>query len=518
MRLLLAFALLLAFTLPAQADPVTAAIGGIAAWYASIGVVGQALVQIGVGLALSAASYGLQYLLSGGGKRIGQAQDRPGVLIPERDGLLDVRRVYGTAVVAGGVFFQKTVQDTSSSQPDIYVFGVTISEGICEELVSVIINGVECRIDASGNPIDAPWNNGGNYYLKVSFRTGTASQAIDPIILARFPTEDAEFRQRGIATAVIEMNFGTSADHHTELWGAGGIPQLAFKVKGLTVYDPRDLAQDPDDNTTWTWSENATLIEADWLRADIGFGIASGEIDWDSVAESADTDDEFVPTLTGIERRGTINGAVSAGEANTDVLSSMVQQNRALVRKTLGTYTIKADVAADPVATIHQGLLVGQLSYQNEPGRRAALNRVVTQFYPESRFNQSAEIAFEDAALIAADGETLEQRVSLRFCDSPSTAQRLGFALIEENRVGRTLTAVLDIAVLVAAGKPAGQMLEAGDVGWCEFDAPYDTINGLYKINGLEIGGDFTVTVAMSGTTEDIILGWSTALEQAFEE
>lgn len=102
----LAVAAIFSGTAQASADPITAAIGGIAAWYASLVPVGQALVQIGVGLALSAASMGLQYLLSGGGKRVNAAQDQPGVLIPVRDGLLPVIRAYGTVAASGGVFFR----------------------------------------------------------------------------------------------------------------------------------------------------------------------------------------------------------------------------------------------------------------------------------------------------------------------------------------------------------------------------------------------------------------------------
>lgn len=514
MKRLAAFILLSSVLVgPAHADPVSTAIVGIASWYASIGVVGQAVVQIGLGLALSAASMGLSYLLSGGGKRVQQAQDKPGVVVPERDGLLTRHRLYGHVVVAGGIFFQKTVQGSGSAKPNLYVLGAAVSEGVCDSLTSVIINGVECEIDASGNAMTFPWNDGGNIYLKASFRSGTSTQTIDTIIAARFPTEDTDFRQRGVATVVLEMAFGLDADHHTQLWGAGGIPQLAFKVKGLKVYDPRKPAHDPDDATTWEWSENATLIETDWMMSDMGFGIAPADIDWDTVKASADIDDEWVPTLDGIERRGTINGSVDSSERNVDVLASMEQQNRALIRKTLGTYTVTSDTPAEAVATIHQGLLVGALNYQNEPPSRSAINRVVTQFYPEERFNQSAEIAYEDAGYIAADGETLEQRVSLRFCDSPPTAQRLGFALIEENRVGRTVTGLFDPAVIVAAGKP-GQLLEAGDVVWLEMRSPYDDVSGLYRINSLEIGGDFNVTISMSGTSTDILEGWNTGLEQ----
>lgn len=531
-RVLHAALLMLAMTVPAHAEPVTGAILGVASWYGSLSVVGQLAVQIGVGLALSAASYGLQYLLSGGGRRQQEAQqDAPGVQIPERDGLLEGSRLYGTHVVAGGVFFQKTIADSGSAKPNVYVYGLALSEGECDSLVSVIINGIECQIDSSGNPITAPWYNASGNFLKASFRPGTSTQAMDSIIAARWPTPPAdflpddaarlskwpEFRQRGVCTVVLEMKFGANADQHTELWGSGGIPQIAVKLKGLKILDATDPNQSPSNPAGWKWQTNATLVQADWLTCDMGFAIDPAEIDWASVRESALLDAEWLPTLGGSEQRGTINGRITSSEANVDVLAAMAQQNRALVRKSFGTYSIRTDRIAEPVATIHQWLLVGDFSYRNEPDTRAAINRVVTQFLPESRFNQSAETVFEDPALIAADGQVFEQRVTLRFCDSAPTAQRLGFAMVKENRVGRTVTGVFDIAVLIAAGKP-DQLLSAGDVIWLELASPYGDVNGLYEVNSLEVNGDFTVTVAMTGTTPEIFTGWSTAIETVFED
>lgn len=537
MKRLLLVALLLVAT-PAQAAPVAAAVAGVGAWYASIGVVGQFVVQIGVGLALAAASAGISYLLSGGGQRTSQAAgdstalaSQSGVQDEERSGLLERRRLYGRQVVSGGIFFQKTI--ASGGTLNRYVLGFTISDGICDALEAVIINGIEVLVDSVGNPQLAPWYDVTGNKFTVSFRSGANDQAMDPIIAARWPSPPADFhadddsatriakwakfRQRGVSTVVIDMDFGTTADIHTSLWGAGGIPDIKFRVRGLKVYNALDINADPDDASTWAWSDNATLIEADWLRSDMGFGVTSAEIDWRSIKASAATDAEWVPTLAGIEQRGRINGVVIGSEANDSVLSSMALQNRALIRRSFGKYTIRADSTRDPVMTIHQGLIVGALSFQNEPDTRAAINRVVAQFAPADKFNQSAETVYEDAALIAIDGQTLEQRLSLRFCDSSAAAQRLGYAQVTENRVGRTLTGSFDISVLIAPGKPNGQLLEAGDVSRIWF-AVYQAMNGLYTDTSIEIAQDFTVTLSLAGYDPAVIDGWTVALETPFED
>jgi len=520
---------------PAQAAPVAAAAAGVVAWYGSLGFAGQLLVQVGVGLALAAASAGISYLVSGGGQRQAQAisdsntlSSVSGVQDQQRSGLLDRRRLYGTQVVAGGVFFQKTIATTGTLNR--YILGFAISDGVCDSLVSVIINGTEVPVDSSGNPQLAPWYDVTGNKFKTSFRNGADDQAMDPIIASYWssppddfhPEDDdatratkwAKFRQRGVSTIVIDMDFGADADAHTALWGAGGIPDIKFRVKGLTVYNALDTNADMDDATTWAWSDNASLIGADWLRSDMGFGVASDEVGWDSVKEGATIDGEWIPTLAGIEQRGRINGVVLGTETNDSVLASMALQNRALIRRAFGKYSIRADRSSDPVSTIHQGLIVGALSYQNEPDTRSAFLSVVAQFAPASKFNQSAETTYSDAGFVDGDNQ---QRLSLRFCDSPSASQCFGDAAVTENKVGRTLTGSFDISCLIAAGKPDGQLLQAGDVVRVWFPV-YQTMNGLYTVTSIEIAQDFTVTLALTGYDPAVIDGWTVALETAFED
>lgn len=514
MKRLIAAIAVIAIATPAHADPVSiaAAVYGIGSWWASIGIVGQALVGIGISLAAT----GISYLLNSGKQTERAANSNlPSVNVPERDGLLERSRGYGLFTSPGGVFYQKTVGNGSTSNPSIYVFGVTISEGVCDSLQAVIINGVLCRIDSLGQPIDAPWFDGSTRYFKVSFRAGTDTQAIDPIITARFPTESAEFRQRGVCTVVMEMQFGATADQHSLLWGAGGIPQLLFQVKGLHIYDPRNSAQAADTPSTWAWSDNASLVQADWMRAELGFGIASGDMNWDTVRIAANTDDITFQTLSGPERRGRVNGRAFSSENNADVLDTMALQNRALIRRVDGQYTITSrSVSLTSVATIHQDLLVGDLAYQNEPDTRSTLNSVSVEFQPASRFNQSAEVYYQDTALVALDGQVYERRVSLRFNDSSASAQRLGYGMVVENRAGRTLSMAADIAVIYAPGKDNKQ-LEIGDVVTV-YMRNYQAINGLYMVDKLDITTDFVVQLSMTGYDPNMIDGWSVDKEMPF--
>lgn len=533
MRVLLAALLVTtAMVSPSHAEPISAGITALGFWYAGLSAVGQLAVQIGIGLALTAASFGISYLLGGGGSRQQTAVQNEvdiGVQVEEQRAMLERRRLYGTVVVSGGVFFQKTTGGTSGAQ--IFVKGYTLSDGVCDGLESIIINGIECPVDQFGNPQVAPWYNDAGNKLKVSFRSGADDQAMDTIIATYWasPPDDfypddadrttlwAAFRQRGVATVVVEMQFGADAEEHTELWGAAGIPDLKFRVRGLHIFDKRDSNQSATDPTTWGYSDNATLVEADWLTSDMGFGIDPDEIEWESIKASANIDDDWLDTLDGLERRGRINGLVLGSEANDSVLSTMALQNRALVRRAFGLHSIRADSISEPVCTIHQDLIVGAINYQNEVDTRAAINRAEIEFAPASKLNQSDETAWEDAALITLDGQTLPQRLSLRFADTPGQAQRLGYATIKDNRAGRTFSGTFDLSVLNAAGKPNGQLLEAGDVVrlWLR---NYQAVNGLYTVSSLEIGQDFTVALSLAGYDPDAIAGWSSDIEIPFEE
>lgn len=496
----------------AEADPVTLIAAASSAWTflttTFVGQVVSAVVLTGVSYLLNRAAMN---------NRAASQQATPSVQIQQRSGLLDVRLAYGEYVQGGGICHQKSVEDAGSTTKNIYVPMMALSEGECDSLTGLVINSAECVIDASGYPITAPWYDGATHYFKASFRAGTTTQAIDPIISARFPSEDSGFRQRGVCTLAAELNFGATNDQHTELWGNAAEPDVKVKMKGRKIYDPRDPAQDADDSSTWAWSDNATLVIADYLRSDLGFGLSSSDIDWASVIESANIDDEWVLTLDGKERRGRICGVVLGSEGNADVLQAMQTANRSIVQKTFGKVNIRADRAADPVATVHFAQIVGALSYQNEVDDRAALNTVHAQFYPAAKFNGSDSIDYVDSAALAADGETFDTTLNLRFTDSPSAAQRLAYAAIVDNRNSRSLTGVFDISVLVAPGEPDGQLLKPGHVvRFAINDADYAALDGIWQVAAIEINWDKTVTLSLTGYEKSAVTGWNTGLETAY--
>lgn len=523
-RIALVLALLPCGTVPARADIISGAIA-IATWYSSLGAIGTLLVNV----AVTAALYGIQYLISNAGRNQANLQNeqRPGFELPEFESLLRVSRAYGTITSSGGVFFHRTVPGSGSSTPNRWLFGLALSEGVCDGLESIIINGVECSIGVDGNPQTAPWHDGSTAWFTTSFRNGADDQAMDPIIASYFssPPDDffpddgdrvtkwSKFRQRGVCTIVLDMDFGTDADHHTELWGTS-VPNIQIRFRGLRLYDRTDDAQDPDDASTWTHTDIATICLEDYMVAEIGAQVPRSKIDDWSAAQSIEIDRENIATLAGTEKRGRVNGKVSSEESPVDVLGTMSQQNRAIIGRSEADFTIRADRPASAVATIHKGLWRSQIAFRNQVDERSSISGVVAQFFPASRFNGQAETAYPGDAL----DDPNATRVNFRFCDSPSAAQRLAYAQMTEAANGRTISGTFDPAVLVAPGKTNG-LLQVGDDVWFDAPAPYDAMSGLYKVDGLELSfADFSVNLALTGTSADVISGWSTELETEFTD
>lgn len=71
-----------------------------------------------------------------------------------------------------------------------------------------------------------------------------------------------------------------------------GFPKLTAWVKGRKVYDPRDNTQSVSDKSTWKWSNNPSLCLADFETSKL-YG-RGRNIDWSSVADAADANDDLL--------------------------------------------------------------------------------------------------------------------------------------------------------------------------------------------------------------------------------
>jgi hypothetical protein len=314
-------------------DPISAALtAGLGFLAAGAGTIGAPLVlasftTVGAGLFGSLGSLAIGVALSAGAALLSRPAQRSlsagvnsnEVRLNSRQEVPPVRFIVGEALVGGALFFEEC-------KPPYLYLGVLLSEGPISALVGLQNSQTPIGINYSNYTVlTPPYTN----RLFISFRDGSTSQAIDPILAADFPNLPATFRQRQIATLVVKASYGADYTEFQTMWGQAGKPNILAKVRGVAVYDPRDPGQIKPPSradyatealyktahdaaqATWAWSNNATLIQAWYLLSRFGGRIDAARMRWDKIAESADWDDGLIGTAG----RATL-GNTSVGTGN----------------------------------------------------------------------------------------------------------------------------------------------------------------------------------------------------------
>ncbi len=174
--------------------------------------------------------------------------------------------LYGYAQHAGTLFFRQ-VDETNRR----LVLGILWGLGPIDQVVHVRMNGQELPASIlsehyRGNSADS------NY--------GT----ISPLILAAEPTyADTMIGLDDDTQLAIAAAYSVFAIPR----GLGlGFPQFTAWIRGHPLHDPRDVGSDPDDESTWTYSANAGLVQADAYTHPLrGLNLP---IDWSTVETAAD--------------------------------------------------------------------------------------------------------------------------------------------------------------------------------------------------------------------------------------
>ena len=289
--------------------------------------------------------------------------------------------------------------------------------------------------------------------LRVCFRVGKTDQAACPLAMAGFPNLGSTWRQRGCATVTVECHFGADNDEHQALWGISGDPEFLFVMRGIKEYDPRDPTQDRDDPSTWKFSRNPTIAQNDYLRRDFGGRLTPEKIPYDEVALDADWDDGLVACLDGtFIPRYTLDGMVTLNQSPSDVLGQMQTANRGRLVQSSGFVWCASSRPKTSVATIYDAILTGGIHYEAGKAKRDSANFVQTRFIaPDREYNLSDGPPYTVTADEVSDGEKLPATLQFPFTRDHRTVQRLSKAWYDTSRLGKVLTAPVDIRILAEA-------------------------------------------------------------------
>jgi hypothetical protein len=450
MIVLLALLYLMAFAAAAQADPIltpllTAVVGtgGIA-----LGTTTVTYASILATAIVTAASIGLQLILApkadGGGKQqqtVKQAR-------PPRV------RGYGKEKIGGAVgFFEK--------QANFLHRLIIHCEGPVDAVEEVWLNDKLATFTGSGAVREVntpPWVN---FIINIETKTGTTTQTASTLLRGGFDQYtdfssrwSADHRLKGLCYSVIRARGPTNPDAFGKVL-PNGFPDLRVVLKLSAVYDPRDVAHDIDDNTTWEWSDNSALCILDFLMNARGYAIASSRIDMASFEAFADVCDQTVPLKAGgNEKRYRLWGVYELTEEPREVLRRMLQTCDAELYMTPeGKVAIRGGVWEEPTVTITDAHIKAY-NYEQGNDRMAAFNRVTLSFKsPDHDYQITETEEWNDDEAQALSGEVKAQDLSLAMVPAHGQARRLAKIFMAKGNPRHKLTLQTDMAGLDCLGE-----------------------------------------------------------------
>jgi hypothetical protein len=438
----------------------TALIESVGASAAVAGAIGGAVVGVAISVGVNYAISALTRSSTGAGALATPTNtiNSQAISLNERQAIPSKRIIYGSAKVGGALFFEAV-------KPPYLYQGYLI----CARKISAFqkmwigtqeisfagpLTGIMLPIAISGQP-----NFPGR--LAVSFRNGDTAQAIDPMLAGNFTNLDSQFRQQGIATVVLRYDYGADFTEYTALWGQASRPNPLFLVDGIAIPDPRNpshiIQYDPSDpaataaaEATWSFSNNATLVQSHYLTQRYGGRILPSRMDWKKVAIAANWDDGLMACNDGtFIKRHTIDGVVTLNQSPVDVLAGMISANRGRVLESSGSVWPSSSIPLTANVTIHDGLLTGAVEYRAAKPKRDMTNRVKVRFVAADREYQISDgpvLARNDLKIL--DAELLDSTLELPFTMDDRRAQRLQKAFLENSRLGRQISVRCDVALL----------------------------------------------------------------------
>ena len=407
------------------------------------GAIGGALLSIGASVALSAASTLLtrsrkQSSLAGG-QGVAVA-DQQALRQPQIGPIPEQRLVLGTVTSSGVLIWRRY-------QPPYLWHVYLIAAHKCGKLLSVRLNGKDVSLSPSGLPDSPPYLQDGVSYLEVSYRDGDDDQLIDPIIARDFPAMPATFRHRGFATVVVKANYGASDAVHKAIYGADFNFNPLFRFEGARYFDPRRSTCYLDDPSSWVNGSTASLNIARYLYhpwPNTRLVDPVTEIDWEKMKRAADIDDRWAGRKDGSrERNHTCDGIILSTADPTTTLREMLTSNDGLLIQNAGKYHVLSGAPSEPVGTLHQDMLAGGFSIQNETPDRELINIIKPEFVsPERDYKPQVGPVNRRDDFIATDGRPIEITESFPFTEGDARAQRLTNRKMIEVRGGNEVGAM----------------------------------------------------------------------------
>jgi len=405
-----------------------------------------AVVAVGVGYGLSAA-FGLNRAPKSNVRA--QAQDRKQAI---RSSVAPRQVVYGTARVSGPIVYASS---TGSAKEQLHLV-IPVACHRVAALRAIWINDQSVAVASLGpdnfirtDAFSVPWPNATDPaaydspsgprrgLVRVNFYTGSQTTADAALVAESTDGWSAAHVLRETAYAYLRL------EYNRDIF-ANGPGAISLEVEGKsTILDPRTNSSG--------WTNNPALCILDYLSSADGLACSADEIDTASFIAAANVCDELVTIAANgtTQKRYTLDGAFYLDQKPIDIIDDMLTSCAGTLVYVAGKYRLYAGAYDAPTDTLTASDLAGPIELVTKPPRRELFNTVRGTFIHPGRNWQASEFpAYSEAALIAADGETITTDIEWPFTTDEIRAQQLAKLMLRRSREALTVRVLVKYAGL----------------------------------------------------------------------
>ena len=330
-------------------------------------------------------------------------------------------RSYGVDRNAGHQIFMQVVDG-------VLYRVVAHNYGRIDGIVALHIDDNLVTLDAQGDVAEAMYRKqSGAPIVNIATRIGDDAPAHYARLGAAVPEWTTDHLGRGVASSCIEIKT-ISQERFIEMFPNVERTRLRVTFRGALIWDPRDPAQDPADEATWTWSDNAALVILDYLRHESGFALPFEWIEPELAAwiEAADIADELVDEAGGGQvARYRLWGTYRFDERPADVLAQMLAAcNGRVWIGVNGGVVLSLGVWRAPTVTIDDDAITALSASAGPEGIDVTNTLVALYTEPRMGYVEHSTAPWVDADGVAAYGEKRAE-AKLYWCPSHNQARRL---------------------------------------------------------------------------------------------
>ncbi|GAB6842385.1 hypothetical protein HNR00_003593 [Methylorubrum rhodinum] len=283
---------------------------------------------------------------------------------------------------------------------------------------------------------------------------GADGQAASPYLLGQFPgIWTSEHRLRGLAYVAVQF-LGVKREEQQLVYPQSYATPLRFLIRGKKVWDPTNPAHNPDDKSTFGFSEIAADCILDYLLSADGARFRRSKIDIASFQDAHNLHAETVARKDGsTEFRYRLSGTYRFDEAPKDVLTRMLATcDGRLVRGPTGLIGLRGGRYIAPTVTIATRSIVrASLAQGND--RLDTYNRLKVSYSDPDAYYQPTELqARQDTASQAQIG-VVDEAIDLAMVPSWTQAARLAKIKYARDHPAWKGTLATDLSALNAMGE-----------------------------------------------------------------